>query len=115
MSSSNVIEPIRSPNSLNRPTMFIPSMRSVTYRHPSPSDLNAITDVLNKSRAEIPFYPALAPEELNIETFLDADYDLNGVWLAFVDGRMGGYAHGLVEKARLAAGVGDGWGSVGGG
>jgi GNAT superfamily N-acetyltransferase len=87
-------------------------MRSVTYRHPSPSDLNAITDVLNKSRAEIPFYPALAPEELNIETFLDADYDLNGVWLAFVDGLMVGYAHGLVEKARLAAGMDDGWVSV---
>ena len=87
-------------------------MHRVTYAHPSPSDLNAITDVVNKSREEIPFYPAMSPEEFNIETFLDKDYDLNGVWVASVDGLMVGYAHGLIEQARIAAGIDDGWVSV---
>lgn len=87
-------------------------MANITYRHPSPSDIRAITEVVNASKADIPFYPELSPEEMNIETFLDKDYDTNGAWLAFEGDEAVGYAHGLVEKARLDAGLDDGWASV---
>ena len=84
-------------------------MPIIEYRHPTTADLEEITDVLNRSRRELPLYTDQTPKKVSAQTFEDADYDPQGYWLAVENGQTVGYGGAMVRRSRIEAGMDDGW------
>jgi len=82
---------------------------SLEYCHPAESDVEAVTDVLNRSRRELPLHLDQSVEEVEAQTFKNTDYNPNGFWLALRDSQIIGYGGALIEKSRIEAGFNDGW------
>lgn len=85
---------------------------SLEYRHPTESDVKVVTNVLNRSRRELPLHLDQSVEEVKAQTFKNTDYNPYGFWLALRDSQIIGYGGALVEKTRIDAGFNDGWMTV---
>lgn len=72
----------------------------IEYRHPIEADIEAITDVVNRSSRELPLHRDQLVEEMRIWTFGEKDYDTEGYLLAIVDGEVVGYGGAKIDKFR---------------
>jgi len=84
-------------------------MTNVEYRHPTIDDIEAITDIFNKSGKDYPLHTDNTVEEMLEFTFKEDDYDPKGFLLTFVDGQAVGYGGSRVQKRRIDAGKNDAW------
>ncbi len=82
------------------------------YRHVCRDDLGEITRVLNSSRRGLPLTRDKTPEEFEVDSFGDADFDVKGTWLVRDDGRPVAYGYGFVDHVRLQIGRSEGFARV---
>lgn len=75
----------------------------IEYRHPALTDIEAITDVINKSSREHPLHQDETVEEVKKFTFEDEEYDPKGYLLAIVDGEIMGYGGSHIKQFRIEA------------
>lgn len=75
----------------------------IVIRHPGEQDLEQVVVVRNDSRRELSEHRDETFEEVEADIF-SPDYDAEGSWVALENGKVVGYAVGLVESGRLKAG-----------
>lgn len=79
------------------------------YRHPVEADIETITDIINRSRRELPLHSDDSVEEVRMRTFENPDYDPEQFRIVTVNGEAAGFGGALIEKSRIDAGMNDGW------
>ncbi|MCU0859630.1 MAG: GNAT family N-acetyltransferase [Thermoplasmata archaeon] len=84
-------------------------MGILTYRHPAEEDLPFMAEVSDRSCAKIPFYRPITLDELRVETFGSDDFDPRGAMIVLDDGQPVAVGEAIVEKARVAYGLNEGW------
>ncbi len=80
---------------------------TIEYRHPTIDDIEAMTDIANRSSRELPLHRDNTVEEMRAWTFEEEDYDPKGYLLALVDGEPAGYGGTMVQKSRQESGMND--------
>lgn len=83
-------------------------MPGLVLRHLTDDQLEAYVDIVGRSREAHPFERRLTREEARTWTLSDPDFDPEGSWVAYLDGKPAGVADAIVERNRLVAGMNDG-------
>ncbi len=85
------------------------SVADLELRHLTEDQLGSFIEVVARSRADHPFERRLTFEEARAMTLRDPDFDPQGSWLAYLEGKAVGFADVIIEKNRIAAGLDDGY------
>ena len=79
----------------------------VEYRHPTEADIEAMTDIINRSSCDLKMHEDSSVELIRAMTFEEKDYDPTGFLLGFVDSEAVAYGGSLIQKSRQKNGSND--------
>ena len=84
-------------------------MSSREYRPLTEENVEDLIEVDDRSRAETPFHRRMTRDEAKLDFIADPDFDPEGAWLVYEDGKAVGMGIVVVETGRIEAGLDDGY------